>query len=91
MDAALDTGDIIVQSEVTVFEEETLATYYTKLHKEILQLFETHWDSIRSGTCPRQPQEEGGSYHRAVDKGKFAGLLAQGADTPVSELVNFNN
>ena len=86
MDATFDTGDIIVQTEVIVDESDTLSIYRDKLRMAVIQLFEENWARIRKGTCKRQPQETGGSYHRSVDKSEWVHLVKQGADTLVSHI-----
>jgi methionyl-tRNA formyltransferase len=88
MAAALDAGDIIAQKEVVLDDNDTLATYYKKLHVSILGLFRENWASIRNGTCPRIPQGGGGSYHRSVDKNSYIHLLGDGPDTPARKILN---
>jgi methionyl-tRNA formyltransferase len=88
MAAALDAGDIIAQKEVVLDDNDTLATYYKKLHVSILGLFRENWASIRNGTCLRIPQGGGGSYHRSVDKNSYIHLLGDGPDTPARKILN---
>jgi len=88
MAAALDAGDTIVQREVVLDDDETLGTYYEKLHNSLIELFRENWASIQNGTCPRVPQGGGGSYHRSVDKSKCIHLLSDGPDTPVRKILN---
>ena len=89
VDKGLDTGDIISQKEIT-FEafDETLATTYEKLNKEILKLFQHYWPLIAEGKTSRRKQPRGGSFHSMRDKKTFEHLLAEkGWDTPVSTLI----
>jgi len=86
LDEGVDTGDIIVQKEVPMSEVETLKSSYDRLHAAIQELFISNWASIRSGTCGRTPQRGKGSFHRSKDKARFAHLLRDAWDTPVSEL-----
>ncbi|MBL4658337.1 MAG: hypothetical protein JKX73_10075 [Flavobacteriales bacterium] len=88
IDATFDTGDIIVQEEVVLEDGDTLSSYGRRLHSHIAHLFEQNWAAIKSGTCPRSAQREGGSYHRSVDKAAYVHLLSKGADTPITELLN---
>ena len=86
LDDGIDTGDIIVQKEVTFSETETLRTSYNKLQEEIEHLFSGHWYKIRTGQCQRKKQEGKGSYHEDKDREPLLHLLPDGWDTPVSVL-----
>lgn len=87
MNETLDTGDIIVQTMVSIEETDTLSTYGRKLKLALVQLFRDNWESIRSGSSDRVPQGEGGSYHRSVDKNALIHLLKEGANTSVLDMV----
>ena len=91
MDATLDTGDIIIQSTVEVDDDDTLGSYYEKLHSEIIALFKEHWKAIRTGACNRTPQKQGGTYHRSTDKSEYVHLLSKGADTKVLDIIQSSN
>ena len=82
----LDTGPILSQKEVKFSGDDTLATSYAKLSREIETLFIRDWPAIRSGSLSPQPQPEGGSYHRASDKTEIWKTLPLGFDTPCREL-----
>jgi methionyl-tRNA formyltransferase len=86
IDYGLDTGDIIVQKEVSFSDEDTLKTSYDKLHQEIQTLFKEHWRNIRTGKNQRYKQTGKGSYHKAKDKEPLLYLLSKGYDTPISAL-----
>jgi len=65
IDEGIDTGDIIVQKEVFIDEdEETFKGSYEILHKEIQTLFKENWDKIKSGEITPQPQVGGASTTR---------------------------
>lgn len=87
MDAGIDTGDIIAQSQ-TIWgrpEQETLATTYDQLHKSAIELFARMWPIIKHGGGDRTQQAGGsyGSYHRKKDFEPWEDKLPSGWDTPV--------
>lgn len=87
MDKGIDTGDIIVQKKINFSENEnTLATTYKRLQKEILILFEKQWPIIIKGFFETQKQPIGGTFHKLSDKNQFMHLLTKGWDTPVESL-----
>lgn len=87
LDEGVDTGDIIVQQQITFQPAaETLATSYEKLQWAIQELFKEHWDAIKAGKCKRKKQMGAGSYHTARDKDRLNHLLVNGWNTPVSVL-----
>ncbi len=87
VDEDLDTGDIIVQKEVTFLGVETLASSYQRLQKEIQTLFQQHWPAIKNGSCEKIKQQGEGSSHKIKDKEAIAHLLTQGWETPVKKLL----
>ncbi len=87
VDEGLDTGDVIVQEEVTLSGNETLASSYDLLQAAIQDLFKAHWQNIKSGACNRIKQQGSGSSHKVKDKEAIAYLLTHGWDTPVNQLV----
>lgn len=87
LDEGIDTGDVIVQKEVSFSDTETLRSSYATLKHELEKLFRLHWSDIRAGRCPRFKQAGQGSFHRARDKEALARLLTRGWDTDVASLV----
>jgi len=79
----IDTGDILVQKTVKVFDNDTLKTVYNRLRTTIEELFYECWDDIKQGNIKPIPQS---TYHRAKDKEQVMKLLNEGWDTPISEL-----
>ena len=68
MDAGVDTGDIVAQSQVPIEPVDAGATLHHKLEQECVKLFTETWALIKAGTTPRIPQDEqAGTYHRAED------------------------
>lgn len=64
----LDTGDIIVQKEISFNEEiETFESSYNKLNYEIVELFKVCWNKIKTKSIDAIKQTEVGSYHTKKD------------------------
>lgn len=89
MDEGIDTGDLIVQTEVVFDEPETLRSSYERLCRRIEDLFIEWWPRIRDGRCPRYAQPDGGSVHRVKDKDTLTPFLTEGWDTPVVVLDRY--
>lgn len=87
IDYGLDTGEIIVQKEISYNERDTLRTTYERLTQTIEKLFMENWPLIREGKVKSIPQPMGGSYHKLKDKEKYLHLLTKGWDTPVRNLI----
>jgi len=87
IEEGLDTGEILVQKEISYDVNETLLATYDRLSAEIEDLFRLHWPDIVTGSLKPFPQIGHGSYHRTVDKERFLHLLENGWDTPVKNLV----
>jgi methionyl-tRNA formyltransferase len=93
LDEGVDTGDIIVQKEVSFdsLDSETLASSYQKLQIEIQNLFFQYWVLIKSQKCDRTPQIGTGTTHRVKDKEHLLHLMEKdGWDTKLSVLVNYS-
>ena len=88
LDEGVDSGDIIVQKEVDLDEDGTLASSYEKLQKEIQSLFMQNWEKMRRGNCDRRMQPSGGSCHRLKDREKVSHLLTEGWNTSLRALVH---
>ncbi len=86
IDSGIDTGDIIVQREVTIESCSTLATSYQQLSEAIEDLFKDNWETIRTGRCGRTPQTGSGSYHSRADRAAVQGRLENGWDTLTESL-----
>ncbi len=87
IDEGIDTGDILVQKEVPMGDDETLSTSYQKLQDAIVQLFYDSWGDIRAAKVLKTPQlVQAGSMHYASDKAGIEFLLSDGFDTYVSKI-----
>ncbi len=90
MDAGVDTGLLLAQTEVRFVDGETLKTTYETLQSGLMNLFCDSWPLIREGKLRAIPQAKGGSFHRKRDMEKHRGLLDKwGWDLPVSLLVDY--
>ena len=86
LDTGIDTGDIIVQQELSFGSNVTLAKSYRQLTDAIEALFRSHWPDIRAGRCPRMPQTGKGSFHTKADRQAIQERLTQGWDTDAASL-----
>lgn len=86
MDEGVDTGDIIVQRDVSFDGDDTLRSSYERLQDAIQELFVEHWEAIRSGRAGRRSQHGTGTFHRHAEIERIADLLTQGWDTPTRAL-----
>ena len=76
IDKGIDTGDILFQKELCFDEQkETLASSYTKLNEEIIELFKIKWPLLIEGKANSFKQPNGGSFHLSSDKKEFEHLL----------------
>jgi len=93
LDEGVDTGDIIVQKEVSfdLYDKETLASSYQKLQVEIQNLFFEHWDLIKNQKCDRTPQFGTGTAHRVKDKEHLLHIMEKdGWNTKLSLFDNYS-
>jgi methionyl-tRNA formyltransferase len=57
VDKGVDTGDVIARRLIEVKSIDTGGTLHQRLTRELVQLFEDTWPSIRAGTNARIPQD----------------------------------
>lgn len=68
IDEGIDTGDILVQKQVVLDERtETLSSSYQLLHREMQQMFITHWQDLKRFRLNPQKQLSTGTFHYAKD------------------------
>lgn len=66
IDEGLDTGDILLQKQITFDEQhDTLNGSYNILQKEIQNLFMENWQNLSDGIIEAKVQEGEGSYHHS--------------------------
>lgn len=72
LDDGLDTGDILLQKELTFDEDkETLQSSYEILNREIVQLLQDNWSYIYGMKWYPHKQGYGGSVHTLQDLRRF--------------------
>ena len=87
IDSGVDTGDIIVQKELSFKEGTTLSKSYYKLKEELEDLFVINSDKILSYSYIPQRQIGNGTFHYAKELPKFEG----GWNQTIVEIVNLIN
>jgi methionyl-tRNA formyltransferase len=89
IDKGIDTGDIIIQVEVTMNGDQTLRSSYNLLRFFMVELFRASWSKIRDGSLGSYKQDLNlGSFHFKKDFNGEFDRLRLGWDTPVSELFD---
>lgn len=87
IDGGIDTGHILVGSQIKEFPNDTtLRSSYNHLILAAGALFRASWGNIRDGKTSPKPQEESGSYHKKSDLEPWWPKLSAGWDTPVREV-----
>jgi methionyl-tRNA formyltransferase len=90
IDRGLDAGDIVLQKQLRVGDDDTAHTLYRKLKKLELEVFRQAWPQLLSGTPTRTPQDRRvGTFHRRKDL--FQPEIQQidlDAPTTARELIN---
>lgn len=87
IDSGIDTGDIISQTQVNFFEDDTLKTTYYRLRALSVSLFESIWGEVRTGKMLgiKQNKNDGSHYYKKDFDGVFE-RLPLGWDTKISDL-----
>jgi len=87
IDEGIDTGDIIIQKEMSFNEgKETLKSSYKKLHQEIQRLFKINWAKIKKGEIEPKKQKGKGNIHFKRDYGFFEPIIKEkGWDITIRE------
>lgn len=93
IDEGIDTGDILFQKELFFdVKNDTLASSFEKLNKEIIELFRFKWPLLKEGKVKSFKQPKGGSFHLTSDKMRFEYLLADNHyDTYIKDLIGKAN
>lgn len=88
IDEGIDTGDILLQEEIILNEDnETLHSSYLILHKVIQNLFTANWELIKYFHLQPKQQAPGGSIHYLKDFASIRHLLDnEGWHIGISEL-----
>ena len=87
IDEGIDTGDILIQKEITfVKEEDTLSKTYNRLIEEIQDLFIENCDNILNGNLKPKKQKGKGTFHYKKDLQKYKNLLTKEWDTKINKI-----
>lgn len=90
IDEGLDTGDILIQRELTSeldTPKETFRTAYEFLSSAIEDLFCTSWEALRSGSVTGVVQQGRGSEHRASELNQWLDFMPMHWDTPIGDFL----
>ncbi len=71
IDEGIDTGDILVQKEVEIYDADTLRTSYQRLQTEVQYLFIQSFIDIERGYIKPKKQTGNGTFHWIKDKEKL--------------------
>ncbi len=92
IDDGIDTGDIVAQSELTYFDEDTLRTTYKKLRASMVNLFFLNWELIKNRTINYIKQDRNaGTHHYKKEFAILFDKLPDGWDTKISYIKNLKN
>lgn len=86
IDRGIDTGDILIQKQISFEGDQTLASSYAILREEIEKLFLISFDDIIKGRIVPKKQEGVGSFHLTKDLVQHKHLLNQGWNTPTNQI-----
>ena len=88
LDKGVDTGNILLQREVVMSEDDSLRTSYDRLQESVQQLFKETWSPLLSRTpdSGKCQMPGSGTFHRSMDLQPLRHLLRCGWDTPVIEI-----
>lgn len=89
VDSGINTGDILLQKQVTfdnISSESTLCSTDRTLAEEIENLFCKNLKTIIQDRFVRRKQTGNGSYHSRKQTEDYMSKLSKGSDTPVNEI-----
>ena len=87
IDEGIDTGDILIQKEITFSKKEnTLSKTYNRLIEEIQDLFIENCDNILNGNLKPKKQKGKGTFNYKKDLQKHKDLLTKEWDTKIDKL-----
>lgn len=67
MSSGLDEGNILLQKQLDLGEDETFSSSYCKLIESAMALLRDNWVELKGGKCDARSQEGMGSYHTSSD------------------------
>lgn len=88
IDEGIDTGDILIQKEITFSKEEnTLSKTYDRLIDEMQNLFIDNYKSILSNSLKPTPQKSKGTFHYEKDIQKYKNTLTENWNTKTTKIM----
>lgn len=90
IDDGLDTGDLLIQRELTSelgMSCKTFRTAYEFLSASIEDLFCSNWEDLRAGSVASLAQQGRGSVHRASELSEWLEFMPAHWDTPIGDFL----
>jgi methionyl-tRNA formyltransferase len=87
IDAGLDTGQLVYQSQLEVSDQDRLETLHFRCRLEILKGWVEAWSRLRDGNLQPWSQVGSGSYHSRSKFENFFQKLPLGWKTPVRRVA----
>ena len=88
IDKGLDTGPIVLQKEIQLFDQnKSLRELYKEINTALIDFFCTNWKNLREGNYTTIPQMGPGTYHRSTIGHDFISSLDKSWDTSVKDVV----
>lgn len=89
IDEGIDTGDIIIQRELSYSDYDTLRTSYSIFRKSIISLLYENWYDILNENIKSEPQESKGNINYKHDFENLFINFPKGWDTSIKEIQDF--
>jgi methionyl-tRNA formyltransferase len=84
----LDTGPIVFQKEIQLFDQnKSLREVHEEINTALIDIFCTNWINLRDGNYITTPQAGPGTYHRSAIGHDFVSSLDKSWDTSVKDLA----
>ena len=88
IDKGLDTGPIVFQKEIQLFDQnKSLREVYEEINTALINIFCTNWLNLRDGNYITIPQAGPGTYHRSAIGCDFISSLDKSWDTSVKDVA----
>ena len=76
INAGIDTGDILLQKEISFdYAKESLMSSYKKSHELIQKVFKENWNALKRGDITPQKQCGEFTYHRTSDLEPYKSII----------------
>lgn len=85
IDAGLDTGNILVQKELSInYDHHTFASIYKLQNLEMTKLFNANWKYLRDGGLSGWRQNGPATLHRSYELKRWIECMPNQWETPIS-------